>query len=160
MGELGQPVMDAVAAGAEHPRQQPVVSFTLGAEGDEVQAVLRGRSVRHTAAEDLELMPMLIVHLDTGDVRSCGLCRNRQLDAVDLRPADDLLLLAERKPVEGGKVMHPAHCKDVTPALPWLTARHHDNFWSASRRRVGRSVYESGHVVAVVVGGSRALSGK
>src|SRR6476620_3573073 len=52
--ELRETVMDAVAGEAEHAREHAVVARPLGAERDEVQAVLLGRPVGDAAAKDLE----------------------------------------------------------------------------------------------------------
>src|SRR5580765_6990921 len=66
--EVGEVIVVAVIAGAEHAGEHEIETAALGGERDEVQAAFRDPEVGSTAPVDLELLAVLFDH-DPRDVR-------------------------------------------------------------------------------------------
>ena len=67
--EVGQAVVEAVVARAEHPPQHPVEPVAVRPERQEVDAVLTGRAVGHAPAVDRNLFAVLVIDLRPGGPR-------------------------------------------------------------------------------------------
>src|ERR1700730_15877296 len=107
-GELGEPVVQAVAGRPEHAGEHHIEAVRFGAERDEEEPELADAAARHAAPVDLELLTLLLDH-DAGDVGRRRLAVVGQLDAEVLRAPEDVLLVGHGESVEGLEVVNPAH---------------------------------------------------
>ena len=113
--ELHEPIVETVAAHAQHPAQHPLGHVEASGIGDEEQPVLRERAIREAVVDDLELPSVLL------DDRSCnvgrrGLEPRGQFPAIGLSASDGALLVPGAELGPSCEVMNVTLCKDVTSA--------------------------------------------